>query len=62
MAKTCQHFKLLQDRIANLTQKFVADQVAAEKSDPLTFAPDLDFLAAYRLLVHAELEDFLEAK
>ncbi|MGB7481355.1 MAG: hypothetical protein WA924_13600 [Burkholderiaceae bacterium] len=33
-----------------------------ERTNPATFQPDLDRLAAYRLLVHAEIEDFLESK
>src|SRR3990167_1522602 len=62
MAKSCPHFKLLQDRLAELSTKFVADQAAAENADPATFQPDLDRLAAFRLLIHAEIEDFLEVK
>ena len=62
MPTPCQHFALLQRRIDELSQKFIDDQVEAERLDPTTFQPDLDRLAAYRLLVHAELEDFLEAK
>jgi hypothetical protein len=58
----CAHYALLQQRIEQLSQKFVDDQAAAEHSNPTTFQPDLDRLAAYQLLVHAELEDFLEAK
>lgn len=45
-----------------MSRKFISDQVAAELKNPTTFTPDLDQLAAYRLLIHAELEDFLEAK
>lgn len=62
MPTYCAHFKLLSDRVTALLQKFVADQIADEKANPLTFQPDLDRLAAFRLLVHAEIEDFLEAK
>src|SRR5690349_11277002 len=62
MPTHCAHFKLLSDRVTALFQKFVADQIADEKANPLTFQPDLDRLAAFRLLVHAEIEDFLEAK
>lgn len=62
MTQPCTHFKLLQERVECLTNKFVADQLAAEAADPINFQPDLDNLAAYRLLVHAELEDFLEEK
>ena len=62
MTQPCVHFKLLQERVESLTDKFVAGQLAAETADPINFQPDLDSLAAYRLLVHAELEDFLEGK
>jgi hypothetical protein len=58
----CVHFKLLHERVEALSQKFVADQATAEGADPAAFQPDLDRLAAYRLLVHAEIEDFLEEK
>ena len=36
--------------------------MAAETLDPAGFQPDLDKLAAFRLLIHGEIEDFLEAK
>lgn len=62
MPQTCPHFKLLQDRLDELSLKFVTDQVEAERLDPTGFQPDLDRLAAFRLLVHGEIEDFLEAK
>lgn len=62
MPTHCAHFKLLSERVTALSEKFVADQIADEKANPLTFQPDLDRLAAFRLLVHAEIEDFLEAK
>lgn len=62
MPTHCAHFKLLSERVTVLLQKFVADQIADEKANPLTFQPDLDRLAAFRLLVHAEIEDFLETK
>jgi hypothetical protein len=62
MPKSCPHFRLLDDRVEALSVKFVRDQIAAEIADPLAFIPDLDRLAAFRLLVHAEIEDFLETK
>jgi len=55
-------FLELEKRIGELTEKFVADQVAAEAADIANFVPDLDRLAAYRLLSHAEIEDYLERK
>lgn len=51
----------LDQRIDVLKQKFIGDQLEAEAADP-SFVPDLDRLAAFRLLVHAEIEEFLESK
>ncbi len=62
MPQPCPHFRLLQDRLDELTLKFMKDQVEAESLDPTGFQPDLDKLAAFRLLIHGEIEDFLEAK
>jgi hypothetical protein len=62
MPTPCLHYKLLSDRFAELAAKFVNDQATAEITDMATFQPDLDRLAAFRLLVHAEIEDFLESK
>jgi hypothetical protein len=52
----------LETRINELIQKFVQEQIEAEQQDPLTYIPDLDKLAAFRLLVHAEFEEFIETK
>lgn len=62
MPRPCAHFRLLDDRVTLLAAKFVDDQAIAEVADPVNFQPDLERLAAFRLLVHAELEHFLEAK
>ena len=62
MSQLSQLFIDLQNRLAELDSKFMADQVAAETTDPLTFTPDTDRIAAFRLLVHAEIEDYLERK
>lgn len=62
MPTPCAHFQLLNRRVRELASKFVDDQVQAEVADPASFLPDLDRLAAFRLLVHAEIEEFLEAK
>lgn len=58
----CRHIPALKARIAVLRKKFVDAQLAAERVDPLTFTPDIDNLAAFRLLAHAEFEDYLETK
>jgi hypothetical protein len=52
----------LEGRVKDLITKFVSDQIAGESADPVGFAADLDRLAAFRLLAHAEVEEFLEAK
>lgn len=62
MPKVCLHFRGLETRIQALTAKFVVDQLVAEAADPMAHVPDLDRLAAFRLLAHAEVEEFLEAK
>jgi hypothetical protein len=62
MPAACLHFRLLHERVTELAKKFVDDQVHDELANPTGFKPDFDHLAAFRLLVHAELEVFLEAK
>ncbi len=52
----------LRARIIALRAKFLDAQLAAERNDPLTFVSDIDNLAAFRLLAHAEFEDYLETK
>ena len=58
----CPLFVALSARIDALRDTFVRDQIVAETADPAGFTPDPDRLAAFRLLTHAEFEDFLEAK
>lgn len=62
MATLCEYFRDLEERVNGLTVKFVEDQITDESADPVGFAPDIDRLAAFRLLAHAEIEEFLEAK
>lgn len=52
----------LRGRIGVLRAKFVDAQLATERADPLAFVPDIDNLVAFRLLAHAEFEDYLETK
>lgn len=52
----------LERRINDLIQKFVHEQIESEQNDPLSYTPDLDKLAAFRLLAHAEIEEFIETK
>lgn len=58
----CPHFSDLQGRVGVLREKFIRDQIEGEINDPASFKADLDRLAAFRLLVHAEFEEFLEIK
>lgn len=62
MGTPCLRFVHLEARVATLINKFVADQIVDEQANPTSFNPDTDRLAAFRMLVHAELEDFLEQK
>lgn len=58
----CVHFEYLQKRIDALKAKFVQAQLEEENREPLSYIPDTDSLAAFRLLAHAEIEDYLERK
>lgn len=58
----CPHMSALRARVRDLRAKFVDAHIVAERADPLTYAADTDDLAAFRLLVHAELEEYLETK
>lgn len=62
MPTKCGHYAHLSSRFAELCAKFLDTEIAAEIADPATFSPDLDKLAAFRLLFHAEVETFLESK
>lgn len=62
MPTPCRYFGTLELRVKELIAKFVSDQIADESADPIGFAADLDKLAAFRLLAHAEVEEFLEGK
>lgn len=55
-------FNHLQERITLLSAKFVDDQIISETTNPSEFIPDVERLAAFRLLVHAEIEDYIEKK
>lgn len=62
MPTKCAHFAHLEARLTDLRVKFLDVQINAETANPTTFSPDLDSIAAFRLLMHAEIEDFLERK
>jgi hypothetical protein len=58
----CTLYTDLETRVNALRYKFVQDQVELENKNPTAFTADLDRLAAFRLLVHAEFEEYLENK
>lgn len=62
MPTSCPLFGALSRRVKALTEKFVADQIMGEAADLAGFVADVDKLAAFRLLAHAEIEEFLESK
>jgi hypothetical protein len=53
-------FSTLEGRFNELSRKYVAHQIPSETD--LSFSADTDHIAAFRLLVHAEIEDYLERK
>ena len=59
---TTDFYAHLRDRITLLEEKFMVDQVEEETKDPSGFIPDIERIAAFRLLAHAEFEDYLEKK
>jgi hypothetical protein len=58
----CSYFQHLETRISILVQTFLADQIQSERLDPTGFTPNPERLAAFRLLAHAEFEEFIENK
>jgi hypothetical protein len=58
----CSHFQHLEARISILVSTFLADQIRDERLDPTGFTPNPERLAAFRLLAHAEFEEFIECK
>jgi hypothetical protein len=62
MIEKSELFVKLNERFNELSGKFLRQQVESEALDPLGFTPDLDQIAAFKLLFHAEIEDYLELK
>lgn len=58
----CARIAGLKARVLELKGKYTDHHVAGEHADPFNYIADLDDLAAFRLLVHAEIEDYLESK
>lgn len=62
MSAACSHYEHLKARLDELRSKFLGDELRKELQEPLTFSPDIDKIAAFKLLFHAEIEMFLEEK
>lgn len=58
----CNHFLYLENRIMALRTKYMDAQMADEKNNPGGFTPDPEFIAAFRLFAHAEIQVFIEKK
>lgn len=56
------YFQDLAQNCASLEAKFITQQLHDELKDFASFTADTEYLAAYRFLVHAEIEDYLERK
>lgn len=52
----------LSESFTRLERAFLHTQLELEANNPLTFEADSDQIAAFRVLVHAEIEDYLERK
>ncbi|MFJ4248715.1 hypothetical protein [Pseudomonas sp. NPDC089741] len=56
------YFQDLAQNCASLEAKFITQQLQHEITDFSSFTADTEYLAAFRFLVHAEIEDYLERK
>lgn len=55
-------FNEMTKRVRKLKSKYMARQVKKEMLDPINYKFDILNTAAYQLLVHAEIEEYIEAK
>lgn len=62
MPNVSSEFLYLESRISDLKIKFLKSQLDEELVDPVTFTPDVEMIAAFKLLAHAEIEDYIEKK
>ncbi|MCA6926738.1 MULTISPECIES: HEPN domain-containing protein [Pectobacterium] len=62
MPKASALFNEMTKRVKKLKGKYMARQIRNELLNPLTYTHDPLNMAAYRLLVHAELEEYIETK
>ncbi|HDV3863925.1 TPA: hypothetical protein RH250_004124, partial [Escherichia coli] len=62
MPKASKLFNDMTKRVNKLKRKYMNRQLKSEANDPIGYNFDTLNIAAYRLLVHAELEEYIEAK
>lgn len=62
MPKASILFKEMKKRVDRLKSKYMSRQLRNEANDPIGYNFDALNIAAYRLLVHAEIEEYIEAK
>lgn len=62
MPKASKIFNDMTKRVNKLKTKYMGRQLKNEANDPIGYNFDALNIAAYRLLVHAELEEYIEAK
>lgn len=62
MPKASKLFKDMTVRVKRLKSKYMARQLRNEANTPLTYMHDPINIAAYKLLVHAEIEEYIETK
>lgn len=62
MPKSSKLFNEMTKRVKKLKRKYMSRQLRNEANDPIGYNFDALNIAAYRLLVHAELEEYIEAK
>jgi hypothetical protein len=55
-------FNELTVHVKSLKTKFISREIAKENANPLSYSPDIEKIAAFNLLVHAAVEDYLETK
>jgi len=58
----CRRIRVTKTRVNEIKKKILNRQLLAEARDSIAFTPEPRHLAAFRLLVHAEIEDYLESK
>ncbi|EMM1341870.1 hypothetical protein R5P09_004171 [Enterobacter roggenkampii] len=62
MPKASVLFREMKKRVDRLKRKYMNRQLKNEANDPIGYKFDALNIAAYRLLVHAEIEEYIETK